>query len=70
MFSTKDVFNFFFELPGHMSHSSPEVFKLVWAFAMAEIPCSDTPEFWGKVQMRGHSWNWGSHLGDQYEICW
>ena len=62
MLSTKDLFNFFFKLPGDMSHGSPEVCELVWTFVMAEVLGSNTPELWREVQMRVHSWEQGSYF--------
>ena len=61
MLSSKDDFNFVSQLPRHMSHGSPQVCKLVRAFATAEILGDHTPNFWGEVQMRGHGWDFGSH---------
>ncbi len=67
MLRTKYVFNLFLELPGHMPHGSPQVCELVRAFAMAEVLGGDAPDFWRKVQMRGHDWNGSRHVWYRHE---
>ena len=51
MVSAKYFFNFFFELLRHMSHGSPEVGEIFWAFAVAEVLNGDAPKFIRKVQV-------------------
>ena len=54
MLSTEYVFNFLLELLRHMSHGSPQVCELVWAFETAEVLGGDTPDFRRKMKMRWH----------------
>ena len=67
MLRTKYVFNLFLELPGHMSHGSPQVCELVRAFAMADAAGGHAAAFWRKGQVRGHDVNGNRHVWYQHE---
>lgn len=68
MLSAEKFFNLFLELPRHPSHSSPQIRKIFWAFAMAETLSGYTPELWKEVQMRRHSWIGSGHVWFQHEL--